>query len=385
MADVTSMAANKCQNQLTFGMHFKLTILFTGFLFQQVSAQHVYFGERQPQSQHAAIYFDCEGSIYPDYFIADSALQACDAKLSSWYAQHPKDFRKIATRYHCSFADFTLQNASTLQDSISAEICRDLNRQQTGNMTFLIHGFRKNFTTANRDVSSPEEFILTERAIAQLDTSQQYQFVEVYWDAQYDCCFSRNQKRNALLFELFVQAQQNALPVGNSLRRILSGIQSEKINILAHSLGAKVAAAALFDIAGRAVIPPPRQSTVNLCLIAPAIAGEEIFCHYAERQGKKDLSAQDNYRLLILYNENDFVLRKKDNKTGLFGPGVYRYGNTSLGCNYRGEAEKLESYFQEHFPGSFIRLENLSAIGKCHSLRCYCVNAYLQPVVDFIR
>jgi hypothetical protein len=386
MAGVTGTVANNAGKSVSCRMKIIFGLLLTSLLFQDLHAQSaVCFGARDLQRKQAAVYFDGEGTIYPDYFIADSALASCEAKLNTWYARHPQDFLQIAGRYGCNFTQYGPQEAATLGDSILSQIQQNLNSRQQGSITFLIHGFRKHFIAANADVSSPKEFALLTENLALLDTNQQHLFVEVYWDARYDCCFSASKKRNADLFALFVQAQESAVPVGQSLRKLLTGLHVEKLNIIAHSLGAKVAAVALFDAAGPQDFPTPAQPVVNLCLIAPAIPGEELFQYYNRRHAPQISNSTDNYRLLILYNENDFVLHKKDHKTGIFGPGVYRYGNTSLGCNHRGEADKLAAYFREHFRHSVIQLEDMSAVGKCHSLRCYCTNDYLRPLVDFMH
>ena len=92
---------------------------------------------------------------------------------------------------------------------------------------------------------------------------------------------------------------------------------------------------ALFSIEGTTVLKVPKPSFVvyaNICLIAPALSGDS-FKNYYTRTTKFDFKSKDNYKLTILYNDHDFVLRKK---VGWFGPGPYKYVNTTLGCNTKG-------------------------------------------------
>jgi hypothetical protein len=87
---------------------------------------------------------------------------------------------------------------------------------------------------------------------------------------------------------------------------------------------------------------------------------------------------EDNYSLFIIYNEKDFVLKKRDNKIGILGPGPYKYGITTLGCNHHKCTIKLEKYFKTNYPNSPIHLYNLSYIGKCHHVRCYCYGVNIE-------
>jgi hypothetical protein len=87
---------------------------------------------------------------------------------------------------------------------------------------------------------------------------------------------------------------------------------------------------------------------------------------------------------MIVYNEDDFVLKKKDPKTGVFGPGANGYGKTGLGCNHHNQAKKLRAYFEKNFPKSQISLLDKTSLGKCHSLRCYTQGKELEKVSNFL-
>lgn len=346
-------------------------------------SQPVLFGERDLQENKIALYFDRYGNVYPNYSIPDSSLLSCSGNLAEWYKCNPKQFAAISDLYHCPAAEFNTENLNALQDSIVASVWKKINGETNQTVTFLIHGYRKSFRDIERGMSSVHEFNLLKRQLNNQQLKSNL-YVEVYWDGTYNCCFGTNRKLNDSLFRQFELAQQYAPIIGLSLRKIMNGVQAEKINIIAHSLGSKIAVSSLFNL-NFSNVETPDNRVVNICLIAPAISGVEIFEHYYDRMSAVNFSRQDNYRLFILYNEKDFVLRKKDNKIGLFGPGTTRYGNTSLGCNYKGELTRLERYFEEHFPASVIETQHLNSIGKNHSLGYFAYDDNLHCMVEFMN
>lgn len=342
--------------------------------------QHVFFGERNLNESKTALYLDAEGTIYPDYFIADSSLERSGGNLSNWYKQHPDDFQTICRQYQVpskQHAEALIQ----LQDSILYQKARKINHLSLQTVTFLIHGYRKSFHEIADGVSSVQEFKLLENKLIDLKLTTDA-FIEVYWDGTYGCCFSfLDQKTNRRLFENFEIAQQNAIFVGENLRKFAAQLTAPRLNFIAHSLGAKVVVSSLFNLRDCA-IQTPQNPTINICLIAPAIGGMEIFEHYYKRN---PLLQKDNYKLYILYNEKDFALKKKDSKLLLFGPGVYRYGHTTLGCNHRGEIQRVEKLFREKFPNSVIQTEDATYMGKQHSLKFYTSGDYLKQAVQFLN
>lgn len=350
------------------------------------TAQNVYFGERDLAASETAIHFDKNGFPYPDYRISDSSLTNAYGSLFTWFQYNGEAFIEICADYN--YFPETIDQASifTLRDSIIARWTKRINTQSAGYpaVAFYVHGFRKQFRTTNGDVTSVAEFAMLKENLATYGKPAAFE-VEVYWDGLYDCCFSANRKKNKQLFELYETACSHAQRVGSGLRPVLSAIETPQLQLVAHSLGACVVTAALFNKGTRiSLTDTPSQQDVAICLIAPAIDGHETFEHYYDRISGIDYRKHDNYRLLVVYNEDDFVLLKKDPKTGLFGPGTKKYGETSLGCNYRGEAQELQTYFREHYPQSSITLVDKTAIGKCHSLRCYTNGTHLQEVSDFL-
>jgi hypothetical protein len=129
----------------------------------------------------------------------------------------------------------------------------------------------------------------------------------------------------------------------------------------------------------------PQQKRVNICLVAPAIAGIEAFKNYYKRQSHVLFRNQDNYKLAIVFNTEDFVLKKKDNKIGLIGPGPYKHGITTLGCNYDDAATQLKKYFAVNFPNSKMELFDLSfVVGKMHHARTYFASNNLVDALKYL-
>lgn len=333
---------------------------------------HVLFGERTlTPSGNISICFDKEGSIYPDYYISNASLEKSNNSLKEYYLKNQSEFIKIGKKYNCIFKEYNEANNNILNDSIAVNFTKKINFEVISgtSVTFLIHGFRKAFIVGTRDIPSPIDFQTMKQALTDNSLSKTL-FVEIYWDALYGCCFSKDTKQNEILFKLFEEAQVNAEQVGKGFKTILSSINCDTINIITHSLGAKVAAYAVLDIY-KDLKPTPSCKRLNICLVAPAISAQLISDNYYKRNSKSDFNNQDNYNLIIIYNEDDFVLKKKDNVMGLFGPGPYKYGNTTLGCNYHNTAVNLKKKFKSDFAKSTINLIDLSSVGKCHHVRCY--------------
>ena len=171
---------------------------------------------------------------------------------------------------------------------------------------------------------------------------------------------------------------------GKALKKIVSGINSETITFVTHSLGAKVAVFALFNV-DNDLLPTLSNSRINICLIAPAISAEVIFDNYYKRNSKVDFKSKDNYKISIVYNEQDFVLLKKDPIVGWFGPGPFEYGNTTLGCNYNNVAKALKTKFLLKLQNSPIELFNFAFVGKCHYVSCYCIDDSLEEVFRYLN
>ncbi len=358
-----------------------LFILNISNIFGQNSKHNILFGERNLDdiadiSSKTSIYFDKEGSLYPDYFISNASLLQSDASLVKWYGNNQTAFFDISKNYYCKFSKYSLENCNILNDSISSFYIKQINKKKTDfkSLTFLIHGFRKPFIETNGDASSPADYKTMQETINQYTKTF---FVEIYWDGLYGKRFSANLKANKIMYAVFEKSQINAEFVGASLKNIISKVKFDTINIITHSLGAKVALFALLDMKNDN-LKTPSNNKINLIFIAPAISGELIVDNFYKRNTKIAYKTADNYHFSIIYNENDIALRKK---VGFVGPGPYKHGNTTLGCNYDAAATKLQTTFQTKFPNSTLDLYDCSSVGGCHLVRCYFSSKKLQDAI----
>lgn len=314
------------------------------------------------------IFLDKNGDFYPETNISDEELVLSNNNLLEWAQQNPVKFVQVSSIYELNFGQFTEQNFDELQDSVIARILKKLNQKSSSynSINLVIHGFRKPVRTRTvktglgsfYDSWSYEDNKFLRTEMNKISTSNF--FLEVYWDGSYDCCLGTNFKKNKEIFELFEKYSfESAVKAGYSLRKIVSKIDHSEINIISHSAGATVATSLLFntnqylvDSVSRA-LQTPRQKEINICLVAPAIS-KKPFEDYYSRNTNIDFTKEDNYSLSVIYNKRDFALRKKDNVLFLFGPGVKKYGNTALGCDYHGEIARLEQMFVEQYQKSPI-------------------------------
>ena len=160
-----------------------LIFLFLGPISFCCAQPNVLFGERSISRDIAAVFYDKDGNIYPDYFIADSSLTRSSASLADWYKDHPADFEKICGAYHCPFDKFAYDKLPVLNDSIAAMVRRSIEAKRNGlnSITFLVHGYRKPFNSLNGDSPSPRDFRMLETAMNNYNNGRML-YVEVYWD-----------------------------------------------------------------------------------------------------------------------------------------------------------------------------------------------------------
>ncbi len=359
---------------------FTLAAVFSNSGYAQV--KNVLYGE-QYVSDKLCIHFDKNGSVYPDFLIPDSLLEICEASLDTFYAKHPSYFKEIARHYNLTDSLCSVLSVSILHDSIRSAILKKITitfNEETP-LTFIIHGFRKSYRNKEGVFTSVLDYQILEDALKGQNLSSGY--VRIFWDGMYSD-IRLNRKKIKAVLSTFVKSQVNAANAAVGLRKIITALPHQHLNLISHSLGAKVICSTLFDTTAN-TSPTPSQKKINICLVAPAIDAD-VFKNYFSRNSMVNYKKADNYRLLILYNEKDFVLRKRDNVIGLFGPGPRRYGKTTLGCNCRNDIQKLHLLFHEKFPSSVIQTVNMTAlIGKCHHLRCYYYVDHLKEAVLFMQ
>lgn len=348
-----------------------LTLFCTALAF----SQHVNFAQKNPGDRSTSIYFDCNGFIYPPLSIDQKELAGMNGSLMNWYSVHLKETDSLMELFHIPLNHSGAESRKgiyDLNDSLIKRKIQYLDSLASGNgLEFYIHGFRKSYIENGQDVTSVAEFAMLEKSLDSTRTRKNL-VVWMYWDGMYDCCFSSDFKKNKTLFELYETANLNADKVSESFKKMLGLSRSKKINIVAHSLGTKIAVQSVLTSNNL-------EAQFTLCLIEPAIPGSLIQNYYEQT------TELPNCKWLIVYNENDFVLKKKDNILGVFGPGAYKYGVTTLGCNKRKDAEKLQHWMNKTRPTVLFQLIDKSVLGKSHSLRYYTKNPNLTEVSQFLE
>ena len=335
----------------------------------QLRAQHVAFGERDQLVHANNLFFDKEGILYPPFFIDDDSLKKYNYSLKHWYANHLDRFDSLfdahvkdAKQNGSFYNRVLLLNRQLLHEKASGI------QSAEGRLLIAIHGFRKSFFQQNNDVTSVKEFDLLHEDLRR-HSFPETPHIDVYWDAMYDCCFSTDFKRNDYLFSLFDTALIQADQVGRSLQTFLSKLSVQEIDLIAHSLGTRVAVKSLENL--------EVNGTIKIAFIAAAIPGSDI------SEAILDKRLSNKIQWLVYYNENDFVLQKKDPKIGLIGPGSYHHGITTLGSNKKKDALKTAKAINKFDSSIVFQLHNANAVGKCHSLRCYTKAQFLLPMVQF--
>lgn len=331
----------------------------------------VFYGERNLEMDQSALFLDKDGWWYPAIRIEDDSLRKV-GNLKNWYASHPVDFEYLSKLYGCTFSGWSEKNAHILNDSIRQNRIQFWSKPGANRLTFLVHGFRKTFRPLPYERDSPNDYQILKKALM-ASGAETGPMVEVYWDGLYGCCFSASPSQNRPLFQLFETASVHAEAAGRALGIFLAGLQSKQIGLISHSLGAKVLLHAVAEPVWKSV--PDKE--LRLCLIGPAIGPDLVLKLLKKRT---DAGDQNRIRLDLVYNEGDFVLRKKDPKLGWFGPGPKKYGDTRLGCNARNATVKLKEKVNQLFPGIEIQVHNAKDVGACHHIWCYTRNGLMEAV-----
>lgn len=358
----------------------KKAILFLVVLFAtraECQSVPVLYGVRNLNHDKLAIFFDREGTLYPEYPIPNDKLAQNNASLKQYFKNNAADFLAIAAHYDLQLNDNSDASIALLNDAVlAAETAKINNASNAGqSVTFLVHGFRKPFVPTNGDSSSVGDFDVMEKAISTAVTTV---FVEVYWDGNYDGRASASgafNGDNERLLALFEATQANANFAGDQLKKVLSKVSANTLNVVSHSMGARVLAHALLNINNPAD-PTPANPQVNIMLVAPAIGGGLFYDNYGKRNSVISYAAKDNYNLTVVYNEKDFVLLKR---VSGFGPGAFNRGDTSLGCNKRNRTIDFGRQLSSKFPNSNVMLKDLTdEVWKNHLVKVYFQAPFFQ-------
>lgn len=346
-------------------MVFRLSavLLFVGLffsveLFGQTVQKAVLFGHH---AKHAVtkdattlrIFMDMNGDFYPENHIKDSELRGNgNSQLRIWAQTFPTDFEKVAADYGLLKTRYSATNYQILQDSIIGRIIGSINTHPLSeNQTWLIHGYRKELYEPegiHDSTSLYDNRVVTQRINERLEVKKAVKplYVEVYWDGKY--MIYTGYRSIIRLGKLFRDhAVPNAQRCGYSLRKIFKGIDSDNINLISHSTGTHIVTHLLFNVKSTYTVETPDNKSIKVALVASASSGVDLFQNYYRRNTSYAYQEHDNYTIINVFNRRDNVLRK--------GGMARRYGHTTLGCNFRGESEKLSTYFQNNFPKSVYR------------------------------
>lgn len=319
------------------------------------------------------IFIDKNGFIYPDIAIKDRKLRRSESSVEQYLIDHPETLHALYQEYDVpDVIDFP--RTLLLLEAIASRKVQEINEKLNNytSVSAIIHGFRKR-AYGNAGYLSTADNVALHRDLQ--TNSRNMLIIEVYWDGTFISGVRGYKYRGFRLLE--EQAIPNAHLVGKGLRRVLSHIDTDTLNVIGHSLGAMVVTDLLFDKTPPRPFmdePPTPSQHINVCLLAPAIGSEEFDSYW----NRSTTNTPDNYQFYIFHNENDFVL----NKTFDVGPihldiEPTQYGNTSLGCNYNNDLAKLRVMFEGFSPQSNVPIlmdVSRRSDGRpmsCHLLRCY--------------
>ena len=118
-----------------------------------LAQDNVLYGERSPQMNVDAVFFDQEGSIYPDFFISNESLMQSKAKIHTWYKDHPSEFKEIAKQVNCPVETLSTEHIQQLEDTLVKRAIRKIQGLKTASSTLnvLVHGYRKSFAQNEHD------------------------------------------------------------------------------------------------------------------------------------------------------------------------------------------------------------------------------------------
>ena len=276
------------------------------------------------------IRLDGDGNYYPNTFIDDKSMKKADGKMNTWYKKNPKEYEQILQLHKINIGDASTQ---LLNKSIEEQFVRLINTaSEKRALVFIIHGYRKQMYKKKDNALSMKENDVVERYLGNNKL-----FIEIYWDSKH-ITLLKGAPGKKILRMMEASAIPNAKKVGQQLRSLISAVDKTKIGVISHSLGSVVANELSFNYTNDMSFMDGKE--LNMVYLAPAI-GHESFSTASNR-------GIGNYKLntCIAYNINDFVLKKEFNVMGKqIQSDATTFGNTSLGCNYNGDIDKLNHLY----------------------------------------
>jgi hypothetical protein len=271
---------------------------------------HVLFGHaaKKPVNDGVVrVYFDRLGALYPTGEVAprDADIGSA-ATLGCYYARNAAAFEHLRRETRVNVPKFT-DAWEDVQDTLTGRIATDLNRRllnadgTTRTLLVLIHGFRVDDAT--------EPFDSARAAVLRLLPRNDVVFLEVNWDGL------------SGLPSVWFSARTNAPLVGLALRRILGNLTpGTPIRVLTHSLGASVAASALWNrhrdldrrdgalrryfenVGGNRRFPLRRDGDIRIGMFVPAVPGQAM--------PEPSLRPLPLTRMIVGQNANDMAVQK---------------------------------------------------------------------------
>jgi hypothetical protein len=290
---------------------------------------------------------DAEGSIYPDPAlrrIDDRAFEAADFLLETYFAGQ---------------GDYD-------PDEVAAGFARQISGECAGgkSLVILVHGMNNSYSEARR------AYDLARRVIRDEVPGRGVVFLEVYWDALHGGPLA-----------IWPKVREGSKWVGLGLRRLLSKIdRSVPVRFLAHSRGASVVSAALWNVPLREGgfrdekfersarrIPTPSPASLRLGLLVPAMPDEDFSSFFDRSAG--DAGSFADVRVILGVNEDDPALSK-----GPFGPDFW--GSTAAGCRADRFARTIAPALNK--TGEIASIVDLSA-SEIHDFKDYLLRrAFLE-------
>lgn len=269
------------------------------------------------------LYIDRAGNIYPPGNYIHTSMFPCICRRSLAYANLRAYFEKYdAAARQRVYERYGASDFDALQKALLTACADSINAKLHGRrLVVLIHGFN-DYATRGYD-------IIKNNVEATAGKDRQL-YLEVYWDG-----LKASSEKFKEVSKIWFRANRTAPYAAYTLRKLFLQVQDVEMYILAHSLGASVAARLLFNPHNRRSFPlrdewlhtpAPSQSHITLALLAPAMPGRRVF-KYIDHTVP---SGQCNkYRkLLIGYNQHDYATTKK-----MRFPLSRMFYSTSLGCN----------------------------------------------------
>lgn len=325
--------------------------------------------EKDNNCRVVSIRIDGEGNYYPNFYISDRSLKKSKGKLSKWYNSHPIQYKEILKSY-------SLKPAWNSIDKLNKAIAKNYKASidslsENRVVVFLIHGYRKQMYKKKDNSLSMVDNDLVE---AELGTDKV--FVEVYWDSKHIRAFKGLFGKRGLKM-MKASAIPNAKKVGLRLRSLVNALNKTELVIISHSLGSVVSNALTFDYKHNSKLMDGKHiKTIHL---GPAIGYEDF--------DRVNLRGNGAYHLSVCvgYNVNDWVLLKDFGRFNfLTKSNPTTFGDTSLGCNFNSQIDKLKKQLANKLsPKEKLLTKDMSG-ERNHLFSYYARHSSFKDMLNFI-